>query len=114
MALLVRVLTRRSLDCPASAGCDEIAAQIHKNNNDSEMILDEFVLYLVLVCIDKKKRRSAGLNIQGIVKLVRQFLEEEILDKASFAGKLPTEIPPRARRKIIVCFLSQHAQRGCC
>ena len=94
------------------AGCDEIAAQIHKNNNDSEMILDEFVLYLVLVCIDKKKRRSAGLNIQGIVKMVRQFLEEEILNKASFAGKLPKHLHAQERQSFTFCLCTH--EEACC
>eukprot|EP01043_Picozoa_sp_COSAG02_P108472 COSAG02_NODE_44510_length_365_cov_1.345865_1_plen_102_part_01 len=67
-------------------GCNEIAAQIHKNNNDSEMILDEFIWYFVLVCTEKKKRRCAGQSVEGIVKIVRQFYDEEILAKASVAG----------------------------
>ena len=61
-------------------------AQIHKNNNDSEMILDEFIWYFVLVCMAKKKRRSAGQSVEGIVKMVREFYDEEILTRASVAG----------------------------
>lgn len=61
-------------------------AQIHKNNKNSEMILDEFMWYMVLVCTEKKKRRSAGQSVEGIAKLVRQFYDEEILAKAPAAG----------------------------
>lgn len=70
----------------ATEGCDEIVAQIHKNNNDSEMILDEFLLFLVLVCMAKKKRRSAGQSTDAIAKMVRQFFDEEILARSSIAG----------------------------
>ena len=72
--------------CVVAAGCDEIVAQIHKNNNDSEMILDEFMWFFFLVCMAKKKRRSAGQTVEGVVKIVRLFLDEEILAKTSIAG----------------------------
>ena len=50
------------------------------------MILDEFMWYFVLICMAKKKRRSAGQNTEGIVKLARQFFDEEIIAKTSMAG----------------------------
>ena len=50
------------------------------------MILDEFMWYLVLVSMAKKKRRTAGQTVENVVKVVRQFWDEEILAKSSVAG----------------------------
>ena len=50
------------------------------------MILDEFMWFLVLVSMAKKKRRTAGQTVENVVKVVRQFWAEEILAKSSVAG----------------------------
>ena len=70
-------------------GSDQIVAQVHKNNADSEMILDEFIEYIFMVCLvhtqpvkdtgdtrRKKVTKSKQLRI-------REFLTDMVFVKAS-------------------------------
>ena len=70
-------------------GSDEIVAQVHRNNADSEMILDEFIEFLFSLGIEKKLKRERSLNRQDDGKkfepadAVRIFLEKTVLPQAA-------------------------------
>ena len=75
-------------------GSDEIVAHVHKNNADSEMILDEFIEFLFMVALmHTKPAQSDGSRRKQIVPSkslrIRKFLQDVVLPVA--ADEMPVD-----------------------
>ena len=73
-------------------GSDEIVAQVHKNNRDSEMVLDEFLEFLFSMALAHTKLApSLEQRAHKLSKAmrVRGFLMKRVLSKA--AEEMPIE-----------------------
>jgi hypothetical protein len=75
-------------------GSDEIVAQIHKNNADSEMILDEFIEFLFMLALaHTKPPKDDGSRRKKVVPSkslrIKKFLSDIVLPKA--AEEMPVD-----------------------